>query len=69
MVAEVLTPTRLSQLAGVSLPYASQLLRGERPFTLTIAVRVWKSGRLKLGPVVGATDDEMGVIERFAGRA
>lgn len=69
-----LTPTSLSQAVGISVPYASQLLSKEagrkaRQPSMSMAVRIYRATGHKLGPIAGATEDEIAVLERFQGAA
>lgn len=66
---ETLTPSRLAEATGMSLPYASQVLSGKRPPKTPIAIRIWKATGHKLGPIANATDEEIAVLERFQGAA
>lgn len=63
--ADKLTPTKLSQAIGVSVPYASQLLSGERTPPVPTAIRIYRATHLKMGPIANATDDEIDVLSRF----
>jgi hypothetical protein len=66
---EELTPTRLSKAVGISVPYASQLLSGRKVPPMKMAVDVFRATGVKLGPLSGASDDEIEVIARFQGAA
>lgn len=70
------TPTELSKAAGISVPYAWQLLNpgpDGRPRTpsLALAIRIYRATQntLKLGPIADATDAEIAILERFQGAA
>lgn len=66
---EKLTPTKLSQAIGVSVPYASQLLSGERTPPISTAIRIYRATARKFGPIAHATDAEIDTLERFQGAA
>jgi transcriptional regulator with XRE-family HTH domain len=70
---EALTPTKLSRAVGISVPYASQILKGEgdgaRTPSLALAIRIYRATGHKLGPVAGASDAEIDTLERFQGSA
>jgi len=66
---EDMTPTALSSATGISLPYASQILSGARPWTRRLAIEVYRKTGVKAGPIARATDDEIAVLERFEERA
>ncbi len=63
--AEPLTPTKLSAAVGISVPYASQILSNRRTPALGMAIRIFRETGAKFGPISGASDDEIAVLERF----
>lgn len=58
-------PTALAKLLDISIPYASQLLSGARPWPRALAISAYRKTGVKLGPIVQATGDEIDVLERF----
>ncbi len=50
---------------GISSPYASQLARGLRRPSLSMAIRIFHDAGLKLGILAEATDTEIAVLARF----
>lgn len=71
---EPLTPTSLSKAVGISVPYASQLLKGPRveggrDMSLAMAIRIYRATSHKLGPISEASDDDIAVLDRFQGAA
>lgn len=44
-----MTPTELSKAAGISVPYASQLLSGERGASLGVALSIYDKTGLQFG--------------------
>jgi len=64
-----LTPTKLSEAVSISVPYASQILKGRRIPPQPMAIRIFRATGAKLGPIASATDDEIDVLERFQGAA
>lgn len=58
-------PTVLSDMLGISVPYASQLLSGSRGWTRALAIKAYRVSGVKIGPIAEATDDEINVLERF----
>jgi hypothetical protein len=58
-------PTALADMLSISIPYASQLLGNKRPWTLPLAIAVFRKTGTKLGPIVDATEDEIAVLARF----
>lgn len=59
-------PTDLAAKLNVSVAYASQLLSGARKPSLELALRFFDSAGVKLGPLVGATDEEIATLRRLA---
>ena len=63
------TPTALSAMLGISIPYASQILRDKRPWPRALAITAYRLTGQKVGPIADATDEEIAVLERFEERA
>lgn len=63
------TPTRLSRELSISVPYASQILKAVRTPPPAMAIRIFRKTGLRFGVLVGATDEEIDVLERFQGAA
>lgn len=64
-----LTPTELADRAGISVPYSSQLLSGQRAPSMALAISIFRKTGRKFGPIAKATDDEIDVLERVQDRA
>jgi hypothetical protein len=69
-----LTPTKLARAAGISVPYASQLLKkpgsdGSRTASLQMAIKIFRATGHKLAPIADATEEEIATLERFQGAA
>lgn len=64
-----LTPTALAATLKISVPYASQLLTGAREMPRALAVKLYRATGQKLGPIAGATDDQIETLDRFPDRA
>lgn len=64
-------PSLCSRLVsmGISAPYASQLSRGVRTPSLSLALRIYRQLDVKMGPLVGASKAEIATLERVAERA
>ena len=58
-------PTALAAMLSISVPYASQLLSGQRPWTRPLAIAAYRKTGSRLGPLIAATDAEIDVLERF----
>jgi DNA-binding transcriptional regulator YdaS (Cro superfamily) len=63
-------PSKLAGALGISVPYASQLLGGQRTPNAELALRIWRAEGPKLGPIEALSDDECDQLERLlsAGR-
>jgi transcriptional regulator with XRE-family HTH domain len=48
-----MTPTELAQAAGISVPYASQVLSGERGASLPMAFKIYDATGLQFGILKG----------------
>lgn len=59
------TPTDLARAAGISVPYASQVMSGARPLHRGLALKIWQAFGVKIGPIADATDAEIDVLLRF----
>jgi transcriptional regulator with XRE-family HTH domain len=59
-------PTDLAAKLNVSVAYASQLLSGTRKPSLGLALRFYDTAGIKLGPLVGATDEEIATLRKLA---
>ena len=64
-----LTPTTLSRAVDISVPYASQILKGVRTPPQAMAIRIFRATGHKIGPIANASDEEIAVLERFSGAA
>lgn len=56
-------PTDFAAAAGISVPYASQLLSGVRDPSRSLALRIFRATGRKLGPIANATDAQIEVLE------
>jgi len=57
--------TDLASALGISLPYASQVLRGIRNLTVENVAKLWKLRRWKLGLLLHATDEDCDALVRI----
>jgi hypothetical protein len=60
-----LTPTRLAQIGGVSVPFASQVLGGLKGWPRKLAIRVVRETGQKFGPMANASKEEIVGLEKF----
>jgi len=58
-------PTALAVLLAISIPYASQLLSGARPWPRALAIAAYRKTGSRLGPIAEATPEEIDVLERY----
>ena len=64
-MADTPTPTELAKAADISVPYASQLISGKRPWPVSLAIKAFRETGTRFGPILAASDDEIEVLERF----
>ncbi len=62
-----MTPTELQAKAGISKGYASDLLAGHKKPSASMALRIFRTTGVKLGPIANLADDEVAVFERVYG--
>lgn len=60
-----ITPTKLSEAAGISVPYASQIIRGEREPSPDIAVRIFRTIGIKFPPIAHLDNAEIDAVEKM----
>lgn len=60
------TPTSLSKAADISVPYAWQILKGERTPSLAVALRIYDSLRLQYGPLEGLDERDIEAARKMA---
>lgn len=63
------TATDLARACGISVPFASQVITGAKSLPRGLAIKIWRTFGVKLGPIAAATDDEIDVLERFESQA
>ena len=60
------TPTKLAAAAGISVPYASQIMSGRRIPTLALALSIFRKTGCKFGPLLGLPDEVIDQVEAAA---
>jgi len=60
-------PTELSDKTGISVPYASQILKGERFPSLEVALMIYDRAGQKFGPLKGLTKREIETARKMNG--
>lgn len=60
-----LTASRLSQIGGVSVPFASQVINGHKKWPRKLAIKVYRVTGQKFGPIADVSHDDIGVLERL----
>jgi transcriptional regulator with XRE-family HTH domain len=63
------TPTDFAAAAGISVPYASQILSGKRAPAMPLAISIYRKTGRKFGPIIDVPDDEIDILERHQGLA
>jgi transcriptional regulator with XRE-family HTH domain len=62
-----LSPTELAKLAGISVPYASQLLTGARAKpSLELALQIYDRTGYQFGILDGLAPDEVEILRKAA---
>lgn len=61
-------PTEFATKAGISVPYASELLSGKRTPSTRLAIDIFRRTGQRFGPIVGATDAEIDALDRLTPR-
>jgi plasmid maintenance system antidote protein VapI len=64
-----MSPTELSAAAGISVPFASQILSGKRKPSRPMAVQIFRRTGQKFGPLSNLTDREIDQLERLDAKA
>lgn len=59
-------PTVLASAMGWSVPYASQVLNDRRPPSVSTALAVLDATGVQIGPLKGATADEIAFARKLA---
>jgi len=57
-------PIEIVRAAGVSMPYASMIARGEKEPSPVIALLIWRATGAKFGVIAGASDEDVKAMER-----
>jgi hypothetical protein len=60
-----LTPTSLSNAAGISVPYASQILSGVRTPARRLAIRIYRKTGAKFPPIDSLSEQDIDLLERI----
>jgi transcriptional regulator with XRE-family HTH domain len=63
------TPTELSKMIGVSVPYASQVLNDRRKPSQRVAIKIFRHTGMKLGPIANASIEQIDALESMLGAA
>ncbi len=70
MQTKGMTPTELSETAGISVPYASQLISGARKdCSLTMAFKIYDATSLQFGPLAGMSERDINSLRRLLEKA
>lgn len=65
-----MTPTELAEKAGISVPYASQLLSGERKgSSLAMAFKIYDAAGLQFGPLSNLTAKDIEAMRKLVEKA
>lgn len=58
-----MTPTELHRAAGISVPYASQIISGARDPSRSLAIHIYRKTGWKHSTIEMLTDEQLGVLE------
>lgn len=61
-----MTPTELTKAAGISMPYASQILSGERPPSRPLAIHIFRRTGWKHDVIADLSGDQIDLLESVA---
>jgi transcriptional regulator with XRE-family HTH domain len=61
-----MSPTELSRAADISVPYAWQILKGERTPSLAVALRIFDATGEQLGPLAGLNKRDIEGVRKAA---
>ena len=65
-----MTPTELAAKASISVPYASQLLTGQRKSTsLRMALQIYDAAGLQFGPLVNLSPRDITAMRKLIEKA
>lgn len=64
-MTNISSPTEFAAAVGISVPYASQILNGQRDPSRALAITIFRRTGQKLGPIAGASDDDIEMLARF----
>ena len=63
------TPTELARVAGISMPYASQILSGDRVPARPLAIRIFRATGWKPPNIANLSDDQIAMLETIEAAA
>ena len=61
-----MTPTELSKAAGISVPFASQIISGKRKPSLGMALQIYDAAGVQFGPLAGLDTADIEAARRMA---
>lgn len=63
------SPSEFAAAAGISIPYASQLLNNKRSPSRPLAISIYRKTGRKFGPIAGLSDADIDTLERIEAAA
>lgn len=60
---ETITPTRLAEIVGISLPYSSQILKGRRVPSRALAIHIMRITGWKHPVIADLTTEQIDMLE------
>ena len=61
------SPSEFAAAAGISIPYASQILNNRREPSRPLAITIFRRTGRKFGPIAGLSDEDIATLERIEG--
>jgi len=68
-MAEAVTPTSLASAAGISIPYASQILGDKRTPSRALAIHIYRRTGWKTSNIASLTEQQIDMLEQIEAAA
>jgi transcriptional regulator with XRE-family HTH domain len=68
-MAEAVTPTSLACAAGISIPYASQILGDKRTPSRSLAIHIYRKTGWKTSNIASLTEQQIDMLEQIEAAA
>lgn len=64
-MSDLPSPTDFAGRAGISVPYASQILSGARAPSRALAITIYRRTGRKFGPIAALSDEQIDFLEKI----